>query len=147
MGKSWQKRTNMNKPTGKTWFSGFQLVIWWWGKDEKDEYVFHSVAKGWQVLKCWRFLLVISPNLHRFQQSQVIPEEIGQSGCPNAKLVPDWTTEQVLPWACRSDKGISVRNLAKLFHEVATDSWKPLLVSKKWQLLILAACEGWDKHG
>ena len=50
---------------------------------------------------------------NRFPQSEVIPEEIGQSGCPNAKLVPDWTTEQVLPWACRSDKGISVRNSAR----------------------------------
>jgi len=45
------------------------------------------------------------------QRVMVIPEEIGQSGCPNAKLVPDWTTEQVLPWACRSDKGISVRRV------------------------------------
>lgn len=43
--------------------------------------------------------------------AQVIPDEIGQAGCPNAKLVPDWSTDQVLPWAGRSDKGITVRVL------------------------------------
>eukprot|EP00435_Cladocopium_sp_Y103_P042171 s615_g11.t1 len=45
------------------------------------------------------------------QRVMVIPEEIGQAGCPNAKLVPDWSTEQVLPWAGRAEKGITVRSL------------------------------------
>jgi len=29
------------------------------------------------------------------------PEEVENAGCPNCKLLPDWSTEQVLPWACR----------------------------------------------
>ncbi|CAL1150052.1 unnamed protein product [Cladocopium goreaui] len=45
------------------------------------------------------------------QRVMVIPEEIGQAGCPNAKLVPDWSTEQVLPWACRAEKGITLRRV------------------------------------
>jgi len=37
------------------------------------------------------------------------PEEVGNAGCPNFKLVPDWTTEQVLPWACKP--GVSVKRV------------------------------------
>jgi len=29
----------------------------------------------------------------------MFPEEITSAGCPNYQLVPDWETEQVLPWA------------------------------------------------
>eukprot|EP00401_Gymnodinium_catenatum_P030110 CAMPEP_0117546600 /NCGR_PEP_ID=MMETSP0784-20121206/46688_1 /TAXON_ID=39447 /ORGANISM="" /LENGTH=463 /DNA_ID=CAMNT_0005343471 /DNA_START=72 /DNA_END=1463 /DNA_ORIENTATION=+ len=33
------------------------------------------------------------------------PEEVGSAGCPNWKLVPEWSTEAVLPWACRTLHG------------------------------------------
>ncbi|CAE8647051.1 unnamed protein product, partial [Polarella glacialis] len=45
------------------------------------------------------------------QEVLVIPEEILAAGCPNTKLVPDWSTEQVLPWACRPEKGIRVKRV------------------------------------
>eukprot|EP00971_Amphidinium_carterae_P059427 1175186-Amphidinium_carterae.1 len=31
-----------------------------------------------------------------------VPPEIGRAGCPNCALVPDWQTQQVLPWASQS---------------------------------------------
>ena len=55
----------------------------------------------------------------------MIPEEIGQAGCPNAKLVPDWSTEQVLPWACRAEKGITLRCLDTL--DTLESGWEFLL--------------------
>eukprot|EP00931_Biecheleriopsis_adriatica_P000571 TRINITY_DN10063_c0_g1_i1.p1 TRINITY_DN10063_c0_g1~~TRINITY_DN10063_c0_g1_i1.p1 ORF type:complete len:633 (+),score=131.72 TRINITY_DN10063_c0_g1_i1:128-2026(+) len=42
---------------------------------------------------------------------QVVPEEIGSVGCPNSKLLPDWSTEQILPWASRPEKGIVVKRV------------------------------------
>ena len=30
-------------------------------------------------------------------------QEIGAAGCPNARLAPDWSTEQILPWASRPE--------------------------------------------
>ncbi|CAE7620478.1 Lgsn, partial [Symbiodinium pilosum] len=45
------------------------------------------------------------------QEVMVLPDEIAAAGCPNAKLVPDWSTEQVLPWACRPSKGITVKRV------------------------------------
>eukprot|EP00437_Effrenium_voratum_P029184 CAMPEP_0181415154 /NCGR_PEP_ID=MMETSP1110-20121109/9869_1 /TAXON_ID=174948 /ORGANISM="Symbiodinium sp., Strain CCMP421" /LENGTH=474 /DNA_ID=CAMNT_0023538045 /DNA_START=8 /DNA_END=1432 /DNA_ORIENTATION=+ len=35
------------------------------------------------------------------QAVMIVPKEIAEGGCPNARLVPDWATEQLLPWACR----------------------------------------------
>ncbi|CAK9085085.1 unnamed protein product [Durusdinium trenchii] len=37
------------------------------------------------------------------QKIMVIPKEIGAAGCPNARLAPDWSTEQILPWASRPE--------------------------------------------
>lgn len=33
-------------------------------------------------------------------EAMYFPEEVASAGFPNGKLVPDWSTEQVLPWAC-----------------------------------------------
>jgi len=38
-----------------------------------------------------------------------IPKEVMDAGCPNSSLVPDWDTEQVLPWACR--RGVVVKRV------------------------------------
>eukprot|EP00933_Yihiella_yeosuensis_P019481 TRINITY_DN15773_c0_g1_i1.p1 TRINITY_DN15773_c0_g1~~TRINITY_DN15773_c0_g1_i1.p1 ORF type:complete len:488 (+),score=108.74 TRINITY_DN15773_c0_g1_i1:77-1540(+) len=45
------------------------------------------------------------------QEVLVVPEEVGSAGCPNSELLPDWTTLQVLPWACRPDRGIVVKRV------------------------------------
>ncbi|CAE7808278.1 Lgsn [Symbiodinium sp. CCMP2592] len=45
------------------------------------------------------------------QEVMLLPDEIAAAGCPNAKLVPDWSTEQVLPWACRPSKNIVVKRV------------------------------------
>eukprot|EP00931_Biecheleriopsis_adriatica_P065437 TRINITY_DN39964_c0_g1_i1.p1 TRINITY_DN39964_c0_g1~~TRINITY_DN39964_c0_g1_i1.p1 ORF type:complete len:482 (+),score=110.93 TRINITY_DN39964_c0_g1_i1:119-1447(+) len=37
------------------------------------------------------------------------PDEVGAAGCPNWELVPDWDTEQELPWACK--KGVVVKRV------------------------------------
>jgi len=39
----------------------------------------------------------------------VFPEEVASAGCPNIRMVPDWSTEQVLPWAARP--GVEVRRV------------------------------------
>mmetsp|Transcript_94554 Transcript_94554/g.282362 ORF Transcript_94554/g.282362 Transcript_94554/m.282362 type:complete len:471 (+) Transcript_94554:36-1448(+) len=39
------------------------------------------------------------------------PEEVKAAGCPNATLLPDWKTEQELPWACRPERNISVKRV------------------------------------
>eukprot|EP00438_Fugacium_kawagutii_P015855 Skav209339 [mRNA] locus=scaffold241:239088:240545:- [translate_table: standard] len=70
--------------------------------------VLHMVGDVW---RCWVSVYMYSGALAygSNQRVMVIPDEIAQSGCPNAKLAPDWSTDQVLPWAGRSDKGITVR--------------------------------------
>lgn len=35
------------------------------------------------------------------------PDEVGGAGCPNSRLLPDWSTEQVLPWAARPGVRVS----------------------------------------
>eukprot|EP00437_Effrenium_voratum_P000665 CAMPEP_0181428130 /NCGR_PEP_ID=MMETSP1110-20121109/16523_1 /TAXON_ID=174948 /ORGANISM="Symbiodinium sp., Strain CCMP421" /LENGTH=496 /DNA_ID=CAMNT_0023551353 /DNA_START=29 /DNA_END=1519 /DNA_ORIENTATION=+ len=45
------------------------------------------------------------------QEVMLLPDEIAAAGCPNARLVPDWSTEQVLPWACRPSKNIVVKRV------------------------------------
>mmetsp|Transcript_86370 Transcript_86370/g.279669 ORF Transcript_86370/g.279669 Transcript_86370/m.279669 type:complete len:495 (-) Transcript_86370:15-1499(-) len=45
------------------------------------------------------------------------PDEVSVAGCPNGELLPDWSTEQVLPWACRPERGIQVR---RVYCEQAT---------------------------
>mmetsp|Transcript_36305 Transcript_36305/g.67531 ORF Transcript_36305/g.67531 Transcript_36305/m.67531 type:complete len:483 (-) Transcript_36305:177-1625(-) len=45
------------------------------------------------------------------QEVMLLPDEIASSGCPNARLMPDWSTEQVLPWACRPSKNIVVKRV------------------------------------
>lgn len=40
-----------------------------------------------------------------------IPQEVASSGCPNSLLLPDWSSEQVLPWASRPELGIVVRRV------------------------------------
>jgi len=41
----------------------------------------------------------------------VVPEEVLAAGCQNTELIPDWSTEQILPWACRPEKGIVVKRV------------------------------------
>jgi len=33
------------------------------------------------------------------------------AGCQNTELIPDWSTEQILPWACRPERGILVKRV------------------------------------
>eukprot|EP00928_Gymnodinium_smaydae_P072033 TRINITY_DN5546_c0_g2_i1.p1 TRINITY_DN5546_c0_g2~~TRINITY_DN5546_c0_g2_i1.p1 ORF type:complete len:477 (-),score=88.73 TRINITY_DN5546_c0_g2_i1:220-1650(-) len=40
-----------------------------------------------------------------------LPDEVVAAGCGNTELLPDWKTEQVLPWACKPEKGIVVKRV------------------------------------
>lgn len=42
-------------------------------------------------------------------QAMFYPAEVMQRGCPNSELLPDWSTDQVLPWA--SKQNIVVRRV------------------------------------
>lgn len=47
------------------------------------------------------------------------PEEVASAGCLNWQLLPDWSTEQELPWACRPEQGVVVK---RVYCEMANGS-------------------------
>mmetsp|Transcript_158983 Transcript_158983/g.486536 ORF Transcript_158983/g.486536 Transcript_158983/m.486536 type:complete len:492 (-) Transcript_158983:792-2267(-) len=63
------------------------------------------------------------------------PSEVSAAGCPNSVLLPDWTTVQQLPWACRPERDIVVKRvyceLASLDSEATRNEAVPRTLCKR----------------
>jgi glutamine synthetase len=70
----------------------------------------------------------------------VVPQEIASNGCPNSELIPDWSTEQVLPWACQTEKNVVVK---RVYCEQADRPQAPRTVCRK----LLKELYLWNNRG